>query len=273
MSNLQDTTIDEIECKIMSILYANMDMTFTQYTLFNKLLTDKYDWNGLSIHPSFKSKFLLILKNLMSKYDDIKVSKENNSFSVVCSSRTDDIPIEFKQTNFSNPVNLNKVDLSEMYDYIYDNNLTEYLETNDPWEQNTIFHELVLADNIKQIQRLVEIEQFNFNVQNKCGLTPFDLANELNSKKIIKIFFDALIKKNNKLKENLNSEHKEKKIEMDKLKVSLSYLNSKEYSKKIVLQTKFTEFYYVKISYYYTKYKLFILVAIICFFVFKFLVN
>jgi len=82
-----------------------------------------------------------------------------------------------------------------MYDYIYDNDLTEYLETNDPWEQNTIFHELVLADNVKQIQRLVEIEQFNFNVQNKCGLTPFDLANELNSKKIIKIFFDALIKK------------------------------------------------------------------------------
>ena len=36
MSDLNDISIDKIETDVMSVLYANMDMIFTQYTLFNR---------------------------------------------------------------------------------------------------------------------------------------------------------------------------------------------------------------------------------------------
>ena len=58
MSNLSNISYDKIENDIMIVLYSNIDTIFTQYSLFNKLISDKYDLkNSVSIHPNFKSKF------------------------------------------------------------------------------------------------------------------------------------------------------------------------------------------------------------------------
>ena len=55
-------------------------------------MEDKYEGQYTnSIHPNFKSKFLLIIRTLMSKYDDIVVEKKNSMYYIVCLSSKEDM--------------------------------------------------------------------------------------------------------------------------------------------------------------------------------------
>ena len=83
---------DDIETKIMSILYAHIDKRFSQFALFSKLINDKFpEFADKPIHPSIKAKFLLVLRTLASRYDDIIVTKEHNMFYVVCLTNKDEL--------------------------------------------------------------------------------------------------------------------------------------------------------------------------------------
>ena len=85
MNTFDKYPIDEIETKIMSILYSNIDQRFNQFVLFDKLIKDKYpELYETTINPVIKARFLLVIKNLVSRFDDIIVTKDNNVFSVVC---------------------------------------------------------------------------------------------------------------------------------------------------------------------------------------------
>ena len=81
MTSLDQLSLESIETKIMSILYANIDTCFNQFALFDKLIKDKFPENyNTTINPTIKAKFLLVLRNLASRYDDISVVKSNNVF-------------------------------------------------------------------------------------------------------------------------------------------------------------------------------------------------
>jgi hypothetical protein len=194
ITNLQDVQIDKIETDIMSVLYANMDIKFSQYALFNKVLEDKYDSQYYGqIHSNFKSRFLLVIRNLMSSYSDIKVSKDNGVYYIVCLSESEK-PIEFIKWDepIKHPVSLDNTDYAQMYNYIYDTNQKDFINWSDPWDGNTIFHELVLSQNKNLIEKLLLQDEFNFNVKNTHGKTPIEMPS---TQEIINILTKNLLEK------------------------------------------------------------------------------
>jgi hypothetical protein len=237
---------DDIETKIMSILYANIDKKFSQFALFSKLINDKLpEFANTPIHPTIKAKFLLVLRTLASRYDDIIVTKENNMYYVVCltnkdelnkvTNYTDNKELEqfmsaYNSINLSNSSNLNNssnssnstnstnstdstdsiknpsstheqenlINYCDLLNYIIDNNLSDDINYVDPFDGNTIFHDLVITSNIQKITKLIVDGKFDFFIKNKQNKTPIELAtnktveNYLISKMIDKYLSDTL---------------------------------------------------------------------------------
>lgn len=301
ITNLQDVPIDKIETNIMSVLYANMDIKFSQYTLFNKVLEDKYDGQYSSqIHSNFKSRFLLVLRNLMSKYDDIKVSKDNGVFLVVCVSEPELLtkqenknenknesknetknetkqenvsinPIEFQTwTNpIKNPVELDTTDYANMYNYVYDNNQIDFMNWSDPWDGNTIFHELVLSQNKHLIEKLLLQNQFNYLVKNTHGKTPMEIPT---SQEITYMLSKNLLEKIIFMNDELKILKEETITEFNKYEKKVKYLESNEYKNKIIVDTNIKNIVVTKSSTFYQNYRLYILSSIVCSIVIRYLI-
>lgn len=238
MTNLSDISIDKIETDIMSVLYANIDKKFTHYALFDELLKNKYDCQYTNfIHPNFKSKFLLILKTIMSKYDDIYIEKKDDKYIIMC--KSDDFN-DKKQIFIENnkiPVSFEKVDILNMYDYIYENNLEEYMNISDPFDGNSIYHELILNDNVKITSKLINENKFNFEIKNNNNQTPIDLINSIQmSNLIINIF-----------KKKYEQEKNNVSILFDKLKSKIEYYESEFHIECVIKNTSFNEFIKKKI--------------------------
>lgn len=240
MSNLSEISIDKIETDIMSVLYANMDKKFSQFELFNKLLEDKYYGNYTNyVHPDFKSKFLLIFRTLISKYDDIIIKKTSEyNYNIICLSSKEEMEdMEYKPFYYGhiyNPIKLENHDVSNMYDYIYDNNLDEYKNWSDPFDGNSIFHELILSNNTKQTLKLMEENKFNFEIKNNINKTPIDL---INSQEMSNIIIKEFVRKNIILMEKYNQEKENVKKIVDDNNKQLDYYKFDEYKNNIVLNT------------------------------------
>lgn len=269
MANLTDISIDKIETDIMSILYSNMDTKFNQYQLFNKLIVDKYDYNatnGEYIHPSFKSKFLLILRNLMSKYDDVKITKENSIYNIVCCSVSNpNEPCLVKLCKNDETKNINTIsqnDYTHMYDYIFENDLREYMNWSDPFDGNSIFHELVLHNNIKQITKLIDEGKFNYEILNNHNQTPIDLINDIQMSKVLTL---GLIKNLNEIKQMYQQEVKNVDLLLNQIHKNCDYIKSDELKNKIISNTSFSEFLYLKTSKYHFNIKMYLISFIVCY--------
>jgi hypothetical protein len=185
MSDLANISFDDMETKIMSILWANQGKEYSQFTLFNKLIEDKYDIQNLKcISPDFKAKFLLVLRNLKSRYDDLEINKNNNTFYIKCGNETNSKPNIFEDKEY---VYDKTVDNSFpcVEDYIIDNNIEKEFKYVDPFDGNTIFHNLVLLSNVKHIQKLINEDKFQFFIKNKNNQTPIQLSTDINITNII----------------------------------------------------------------------------------------
>ena len=262
MEDLSNVEIDKIETDIMSVLYANMDITFTQFTLFNKLIYDKYNLQfNNRIHPNFKYKYLLILRNLMSKYDDIKITKEKDIYSIICLSNSTKI-IEINKNIYSdeNFNLLEKEDVSQLYNYIYDNNLTEYINWTDPFDGNSIYHDLVITKNTIQIRKLIDSNNFKFLIKNKHDQTPIQLSN---SKEITDILIVGLTNQLELLQNTYTSYEILHNKMLDSIETKLKYYESEEYKKKIINDTSILKYSYVKIYKFIDKFKIYILSALV----------
>lgn len=261
MTDLSNVPIDKIETDIMSILYGNINKTFNQYTLFNKLLQDKYSGEYSSVHSEFKTKYLLILNYLASNYDDVYVSRMigiDSVYTIVCKSNSDAKITPYAEFDFSKSSQLNGKDVSKMYDYIYENNLTEFMEKSTKWDGNTIFHELVLFDNITQVKKLLKLGQFKFFVKNNFMQTPIELAS---STTMTHLLVEELEHKIALLNEQLVVQEHNNKLEHDTKEIELSYYKSPTYTKQIIQETSLTSFVKTK---YPNKAILFVLL-IVCF--------
>jgi hypothetical protein len=267
MSNLNDISIDKIETDVMSVLYANMDTIFTQYSLFSKLVQDKYDFNGNnSIHPNFKYKYLLVVRNLMSKYSDIKITRENMVYNIVCLTNTDVKLTELNKKSIYEQIltpniKLDENDISGMYDYIYDNNLCEYINWSDPFDGNSVFHELVLSNNVKQIDRLVKENLFDYSILNSHNQTPVDL---IKSVQVAQIIAMGVIKNYNLISKNV----KQLKENVDMLfnyYNDKNYYESNEYKNKIINNTCLYDVIHIKTNKYHFPIKIYLLSFIVCY--------
>jgi hypothetical protein len=264
MSNLSEISIDKIDTDVMSVLYANIDKKFSQYTLFNKLLEDKYEGQYTnSIHPNFKSKFLLVIRTLMSKYDDIVVEKKDGLYYIVClSSKEDKEEKPLYMEHISKPIQLGVSDTADMYDYIYDNDLNEYMIWSDPFDGNSIFHELVLNNNIKQTSRLIGENRFNFEIKNNQNQTPIDL---INSQEMGNLIIKEFIKKIMVLTEKYNQEKANVESLVVNFNKKIDYYESNEYKNKIIYDTSFYDIVMEKTRKYHWPVKMYLFSFIVCY--------
>lgn len=200
MTDLSNITFDDIEVKIMSILWANQGKEYSQYSLFNKLVEDKYDIKNLkSISSDFKSKFLLVVRNLKLRYDDLEFNKNNNTFYIKCGKLDND------DSNTKEEYS-NNIEFPCVEDFIINNNIEEEFKYIDPFNGNSIYHNIVLYSNIIQIQKLINENKFNFFIKNKNNQIPVDLSTDINITNIIlKGMVNTMIDKNIILKTENNA--------------------------------------------------------------------
>lgn len=248
MSELADITCEKLENDIMSILYANLDTTYNQFELFNKILEEKYDNKyNLTINQNLKGKFLLVLRSLMSKYDDIKILKQNNIYYLICSFNSNkNIIINNKEKDYNE--NHDNDILLSLTNYIIDKNLPDF-NYIDSFDGNTIYHDLVLSGNIKKIRKLIDSNDFDFYVKNNNNKTPIELLQDNIICKILDKKLDNKILDNNILSNllingmvnkytNINNKHKDEienfMTQITNLKNNLQYYESNDYKKLII---------------------------------------
>jgi hypothetical protein len=192
MSDLSNITLNEIENTIMVVLVGNDSTVFTQYQLFDKVI-DKLEIKTNSIHNSFKSKFLIVLRNLMSSYDDVKIYRENNIYKAIYA--TDNITIKNYNSDFpdhhydqADPFTIN-----ELNSYIIDNDMFQEFTYIDQSSGNTIYHDIVSNNNYLQIKKLIDTNKFNYNIKNLNDKTPLDYINDQRvSNLMIKTLFNKI---------------------------------------------------------------------------------
>jgi hypothetical protein len=271
MSDLSEITIYEIETKIMSILYRHIDIVFNQFTLFNKLINDKYDLtNTKTIHPNFKAKFLLVLRNLEAKFKDIKVNKhDNNIYSVVCYSNPDNIKELVKDDVVKKDENeLNNISYNDLVDFIiknkYDskNNFINNYEYIDPFDGNTIFHDLIITNNIAEVTKLIKTKNFDYFIKNKHDETPLELCT---NKELYKLLVMGLLNKYYEDIEFYNNKYINNKLIINNYEDKIIKYESDQYKIDLISETFILELLWIKLYTTINKNKIIVISIIVLF--------
>jgi hypothetical protein len=186
-----------MENQIIEFLEQNEGI-YDQLSIYNKIVEDKEDINK-------KLEFLFKLNNI-TKYDkNISIIKRDQIYYLQYKKQeiTDDDIIECKfeyQDQFIKPI--------KFYKYIINNNLEkEYIdiETN-----NTVFHDIIILNNYKLINRLISQNKFNYTALNKEGKTPLDYITDF---KTLNIIIQKIIYSQVELKKILNEMNDKKQIQ------------------------------------------------------------
>ncbi len=280
MSQEDKFSIENIETKTMSILYSNIDKCFSQYALFDKLIKDKFPENyNTSINPTIKAKFLLVLRNLASRFDDIEVTKKLNVFYVTCLSDSNDkskvtnyVPtVQETLTNqsinqsgiYNNTINQQdnistpyfSLDYCDLINYILENNLSENINYVDPFDGNTIYHDLVATGNFDKIKALVEVDKFDFTVKNKHDVMPIELSKNM---EIIMYLNKSLSDKYIREIKKINEEIELIKTKNTLLNLQVVHYTSDKFKENILIKTSIIEIVKLKIFTQYQQNKLLI---------------
>jgi len=171
MTNLADKTFDEIYNKVMLVLAANEEKLFDQSTLYNKVI-DKFDTSVIMVDPQFKYKFFIVIRDLMSKSDDVKVIKENGVYYTIFNPP--------KNITIEKPVNydsnwLNEDDFTK---YIISNNVTN-MNFQDPENGNTVFHHVLGGNDYLLAKELLAKYRNDYLLENSKGNTPIDCIKDI----------------------------------------------------------------------------------------------
>lgn len=185
MSRLINTTLDDIYNKIMLILIANEGKLYDQYRLYSLVLDKFVKSESEYVPPEFKYKFFIIIRQLMIKNDNIRVFKENNIYQIIYNAPKD---IKLDDINF----NSNWIDISQLNNYIIDNDNDINFNYKDPESGNTIYHDILSDNNCENVKKLLEKNNIDYNIKNNYDKTPIEcikhiqvatiIINDLNNK-------------------------------------------------------------------------------------------
>lgn len=184
MSNLADISYQKIEDSIMKVLISNEGSYFANNKLYSQVL-NVLDLSTTFVDKSFKYRFMLVLKSLESKYDDVVYDTKKETIIYGKQSTSKPI-IETSSVNYTLPTPL------ELAVYIIDNNLSEY-------KQKTINHELVTGNYCAHVQRLVDNDEINYLLKDNEQQTVITRINSIN---MSNIFLEKLYKKMTRLEES-----------------------------------------------------------------------
>jgi len=199
MSDLSNISLNEIENTIMLVLVGNDGIVFTQYQLFDKVI-DKLEIKINCIHNSFKSKFLIVLRNLMSSYDDVKIYRENNIYKAVYA--TDNSTMNSYSSSTDDTFIPDPFTINDLNSYIIDNDMFEQFTYVDQSSGNTIYHDIVTNNNYLQIKKLIDTNKFNYNIKNLNDKTPIDYIND---QRVTNIMIKTLFNKIDVLEKELDA--------------------------------------------------------------------
>lgn len=255
MSNLENINYDEIENKIMMVLVQNQGKLVDYKLLFSKVIDRFNRTNTLSIHTSFKYKFLLVIKQLVSKYDDIELIKIDN----ISYLRFNETKISNVNEDYSNKIlepeyqtEVSEPELpheSSLASYIVDNDLFDHFYING---DTTIYHDLVSGNNYIQINKLLVENKMIIHIKDKYSQTPLDY---IKNQEVSNIFIKDLYKKIN----NLESKNKELTLILAKINKQLDVTLFELILRKIIRIIKnnlniFSSLFLVTILILYTKF-------------------
>jgi hypothetical protein len=192
---MTDISHQDIENKLMTVLYANENKLFNQYELFDKII-DRFNLSSSYINPELKVKFLLVLRNLRYKYDDIIISNINNIYQIIYNS-FDIYTIKQESIN----LDCKLFSSSQLNNYIIDNDLLNELDYSDPMTGNTIYHDLIITSSYNQVKKLLDKKLFNFTITNYKNKTPLDMIKCL---QMSNIFISELMNHNLTMTNKIN---------------------------------------------------------------------
>jgi len=239
MADLSNITLNEIENTIMLVLVANDSIVFTQNQLFDKVI-DKLEIKSFSIHNSFKSKFLIVLRNLMSSYDDVKIFRENNIYKAVYT--TDNITIKnYNSDSIDNTFIPDPFTINDLNNYIIDNDMFDQFTYIDQGSGNTIYHDIVTNNNYLQIKKLIDTNKFDYNIKNLNDNTPIDYIND---QRVSNLMIKTLFNKIDVL---------EKEVDVFKKQDISLYIN----------ELTFYQFLKIKLNKFYDRFKIQIYIALV----------
>ena len=192
---MTDISHQDIENKLMTVLFANENKLFNQYELFDKII-DRLNLSSFYINPELKVKFLLVLRNLRYKYDDIVITNINDIYQIIYNS-LEKCTINQESITMNN----NLLSSSQLNNYIIDNNLLNELDYSDAMTGNTIYHDLIISSSYDQVKKLLDKKLFNFTITNYKNKTPLDMIKCL---QMSNIFISELINYNLSMKNRIN---------------------------------------------------------------------
>ena len=212
MSNLANIDYETIENKIMMVLVQNQGKLLSKSTLYGKVL-DKFDdiKDIKFVDPQFKYNFLITVKSLPAKYDDIEIINFNTRSYIVFNNLNQEEDLIDRV--LQEPIN--SYNLPNQYEtaiFIVDNNLYDklYCDTN-----TTIYHDLIAGSYHLQVNKLISDKKMKINVKDDSGKLPIEYIDNFKmSNLFIKDLYNKLESLNNKLESLENKlEFFENKVE------------------------------------------------------------
>ena len=199
----------KLENDIMKILTRNSDKFLSQYKIYDDLLED-LDIKDPYEKEQLKIRFIIVLKQLSSIYNNISVSSKNKiMYAKFCidSLREETVEESTKSQN-ENEEMPNELSVVQ---FIIDNKLIQFYSKKD-FEGNTILHTLVKYSDFNRVEEIMNYENISFFDKNKAEITPMDLITD--------------IRISNLLIKNLMKDNKTHRLEIIRLKEFLSNLKS-----------------------------------------------
>jgi hypothetical protein len=176
MNEIENITHDEIFNKIMLILCSNNDIVFSQYKLY-ELVIDKILLTSTStfIPYNFKYKFIVVLRQLMSNIDNVKVTCVYDVYYAIYKSEpVIDIEI-ISELNLETDIYIDTwLDKIKFSNYILDNKLNTEIEYKNPESGNTIYHDILGSNDHNAVRKIIDNNDIDYRVKNNNDETPID---------------------------------------------------------------------------------------------------
>jgi hypothetical protein len=228
----------KIETEIMKILSRNPGNYVNQFDLYNQIL-EEFEIKDPVEKTDFKMKFLIVLRQLSSTFNNISIKNEKDIFSAGLFIKDDfnitvndteptdssieehiddtfdDLLLRRKNNNSNNmPFDIAVVN------FIVDENMYDYFNKRD-YLGNSILHNLAMANDYERIKKIYSRNDISFQDENNEQLTPLHYIQDV---KIACLAIDKLM-----------IENYDHAMELHKIGVHIKYMEEKmDYMSKMI---------------------------------------
>lgn len=231
----------KIETEIMKILSRNPGNFVNQYILYNGLI-ENFEINDPLEKDNFKMKFLIVLRQLSSIFNNVTIKNDGGIFSaglfikdeininILDSNNVDDSIDYAIDDTFDGLLLIKKKSNDEIkqlstvpsdiavINFIVDENISYCFNRKD-YLGNSILHNLVMVNDYERVKKIYLFENVSFFEENNNGLTPVDYIIDI---RISNLIVNILVKNLNKMEDKIKMIELKFKYSEEKLINSIS---------------------------------------------------